>query len=468
MISGMRADRFPGEPMPPPSPEDETHGIPLHSLIQFNHSDLIITIAHDPMKHNSTKLLSILAAVAGTISVVRAETEFFTYTDGNLILGFQATSGQGSSQNVFFNLGKATDFRDNGNQGLLGNIGATLTATYGSDWYDRADLWFGVIANLNHQPNPPLIGSRQPVDGDPSRTFYISRAASVPGAASLIPAATYPPDILGIAGNKLRGLEQVLTPTSDGTGWKLSSTNEAERGIFKEEDGAGVLSLAIQEHATAWNNSWTEWNPTPGAAFSVITGGIQQNFGKGGSATYVDVQRVLATNTGASPTGVVGGGTYETTISISPAGAITSLTSSPPTSAYTTWIDMFNPPLTNPADRAAGADPDNDGYSNLAEFVLGGSPTASSQSIAPTLDTSGANFVFAFTRSAESKDEVGVVFQYGSSLTGWTDVTVPTADGVSVIEAATVTVSGTSVSVSVPKTSAVGGKLFGRLEFNLP
>jgi len=422
------------------------------------------------MKHNSTTLLSILAAVAGTVAAVRAETEYFTYTDGNLILGFQATSGQGTSQNVFFNLGKATDFRDNGNQGVLGNIGATLTATYGTGWYDRDDLWFGVIANLNQQPNPPAIGSRQPVDGDPSRTFYISRAASAPGAALLIPATTYSPDSLGIAGNALRGLEQVLTPTSDGTGWNLSSANEAERGIFKEEDGSGVLSLAIPQHATAWNNSWTKWNPTPGAAFTVLTGGIQQNFGKGGSATYVDVQRVLSTNTGAAPTGVVGGGTYETTISISPTGAITSLTSSPPTSAFSTWIDSFNPPLTNPADREANADPDEDGIDNLMEFVLNGNPSVSNPAILPTLDATGANFVFSFTRRADSAGEVAQVFEYSTDLVDWTTkapIAIPTTPGVSGF----VTVGASSgtppnevqaVSISIPKGSDT--KLFGRLK----
>lgn len=417
------------------------------------------------MKHYHTTLLSILAAAAGTVSAVRAETEYFTYTDGNLILGFQATSGQGTSQNVFFDLGKATDFRDNGNQGVLGNIGDTLTATYGSDWYDRDDLWFGVIANLNQQPASG-IGSRTPVDGDPSRSFYISRAASAPGAALLIPAATYPPDALGIAGNALRGLEQVLTPTNDGTGWNLSSANEAERGIFKEADGSGVLSLAIPQHATAWNNSWTKWNPTPGAAFTVITGGIQQNFGKGGSATYVDVQRVLATNTGATPAGVVGGGTYETTISISPSGAITSLTSTPPSSAFNTWIDSFNPPLTNPADREENADPDDDGISNLMEFVLNGNPTVSNPAILPTLDATGANFVFSFTRRADSTAEVTQVFEYSTDLVDWTTkapIAIPTAPGVSGFVTVGATVGEVqAVSITIPKGS--DSKLFGRLK----
>jgi hypothetical protein len=419
------------------------------------------------MKLKYTALLSMITAVAGALSVARAEV--FTYTDGNLILGFQATAGQGTSQNVFFNLGKATDFRNNGSQGVLGNIGATLTATYGAGWYDRTDLWFGVIANLNQQPNPTAIGSRAPVEGDPSRTFYLSTPAAAPGAGLLIASATYPPDILGIAGNALRGLEQVLTPTADGTGWNLASANEAERGIMREADGSGVLSLAIPQHATAWNNSWTKWNPTPGAAFSVFTGGIQQNFGKGGSATYVDVQRVLATNTGAVPTGVVGGGTYETTISISAAGVITSLIASP-ASPFSSWIGGFNPPLTNSADREATADPDNDGTENLLEFVLNGNPSSPDTAILPVLGTSGADFVFSFTRRADSASEVSQVFEYSTNLVDWTTntpVTIPNtpgASGVVTVGASTGTAPNQVQAVTITIPKGTNTQLFGRLK----
>jgi hypothetical protein len=366
------------------------------------------------MKHNSTVLLSILAAGAGTISTVCAQTPppYFSYTEGNLILAFQATSGQGTSQNVFFNLGAATSFRDNGSQGVLGTIGATLAATYGPGWYARQDLWFGVIANLNHHPTSG-IGSRAAVSGDPSRTFYTSIPASAPGAGPLAVAGTYQPAALGLAGNTLRGMEQMLRPANgDGTGWNLTSSNFAERGIYREPDISGILSLTIPQHAVAWNNSWVQWNPNPGAvappesetvpydkpvpgpAVRVFTGGIsntagiQQNFGKGGSATYVDVQRILATNTGAAPTGVVGGGTYETTISISSTGVITSLIPSP----FTAWIDSFNPPLTNPSDRLLTADPDTDSATNLQEFGFGGNPTSGSDQgtlLAQTVDANG-------------------------------------------------------------------------------
>lgn len=420
------------------------------------------------MTPNKKSVIALLGAAAASLSIAQAE--IFTYTNGHLILGFQATGGTGASKNVFISLGAATSFRDNGNQGVLGNIGTTLSNVYGNAWYTRTDLHFGVVANLNQQPTSG-IGSRTPVDGDPSRTFYISTPAATPGTGLLAAANAYSPSSLGIAGNALSGMEQVLTPTVDGTGWILADPDPLKQGLQKEADGAAILDQILTQHATAWNNGWTVWNPTPGgAAFSTFGGGIQQNFGKGGSATYVDVQRVLSTNTGASPTGVVGGGTYETTISISSAGVITSLTSSPPSSAFSTWIGTFNPPLTNPADREAGADPDQDGIENLLEFVLAGNPTQSNPAIVPTLDALGANFVFSFTRRADSAGEVTQIFEYSTNLIDWTSnppVMIPTTPGTSgVVTVGTSTGTAPNevqaVTITIPKGS--NAKLFGRLK----
>lgn len=113
-------------------------------------------------------------------------------------------------------------------------------------------------------------------------------------------------------------------------------------------------------------------------------------------------------------------------------------------------------------------DPDNDGIDNLLEFVLNGDPTVSDPSILPSLDASGSNFVFTYTRRDDSlSPETTQTFQYGSDLVGWTNVIVPA--GNATVGAATITVTdGTpadTVEISIPKTEALGsGKLFGRLQ----
>lgn len=233
----------------------------------------------------------------------------FTFTNGDLILGFQATSGTGSTTNVFFNLGSGTSHRDTPSLGPIGNISTTLTAVYGANWYTRSDLWFGVIGNLNSNANTG-IGAAPAVNGDPSRTLYVSTATVNPGEGQLYAAASYPGAALASAETALSGMETMLV------------------GLNTNPDGSATLNQATQP--VEWSNGWSTWNPFvsggQAAAFNnVLTGGIQQNFGKATSVTSVDLQRVLSTNTGAVPTGVLGGGTYETTFAIGSNGSISAI-----------------------------------------------------------------------------------------------------------------------------------------------
>ena len=234
----------------------------------------------------------------------------FPFVNGDLILGFQAAGGTGSDKNVFVDLGPAVNFRDNPALGTRASINATLTAAYGANWYSRTDLYCGVIGNLNFGPNSGF-GAQQPVNGDSSRTFYVSTPAATPGQGVLIPAATYTPSALGIAGNNLSGTEGILT------------------GLTIEADGSAILDQTIKP--VEWNNGWTNWNPTSQpVSYGAFSGGIQQTFGMVGSKTYLDVQRILAYSTGASPAGVVGGGAYATTIAISSAGVVSAQNAVPP------------------------------------------------------------------------------------------------------------------------------------------
>lgn len=253
------------------------------------------------------------ALLAGLLTI-HAHAAPFQFNDGDLILGIRASSGTGSTKNVFLNLGSGVSHRDNGNLGKLADIGATLASVYGADWYDRGNLYFGVIGNLSPS-SASGFGSAPPVNGDPSRTFYISAPTSAPGASELIAEGSYVSAALGSAGTKFSGMEQMLVGTTE------------VAGLDQRSDGTAILDQGLQP--VQWNNGWTAWNPVSGAAFDVFSGGIQQSFGKGGSATVVDIQRILATNTGANPAGTVGGGTYETSISISSSGVVTAFTPLP-------------------------------------------------------------------------------------------------------------------------------------------
>lgn len=287
----------------------------------------------------------------GTIKVRRAP---FVFDNGDVVLGFQATSGEGSDKNVFFRLGSSIELRDGLVTGTIGNIGNTLAATFGANWYSRTDLYCGAFGNLNSDSPSGAFGT-PPVAGDPSRTFYLTKPATFPKEGDLIPADSYVSSALGSIGTKYTGMESMLAT------------------LLAEPDRSTVLSQAAKP--VEWNNSWTLWNPVPGPAFDNISGGIQQNFGKPTSSTYLDLQRMLATNTGASPTGVAGGTTFVTTISISSTGAISLASASP----FQNWLASF-PSLTDPSDLLTTADPDGDSVSNIEEFAFGGNPANASDS----------------------------------------------------------------------------------------
>ncbi len=116
----------------------------------------------------------------------------------------------------------------------------------------------------------------------------------------------------------------------------------------------------------------------------------------------------------------------------------------------------------------AGDDFDKDGLSNLLEYALNGNPSVSNTSILPKLTVTPTDFEFTYSRLDLSLADTAQTFQYGSTLTGWTSILIPAGPGVSSVGIATVTISDTgstdAVKVSIPKSAASGGKLFGRLQ----
>jgi len=387
-----------------------------------------------------------LLAVASFLALPSVATAAWNFPNGNLLLGVQATGGSGATKNVFFNIGSGTAFRDGQITGVVGNINADLSAAFGSNWYTRSDVHFGVIGNLNSGPNPPTFGGLAAVNGDPSRTFYVSIAASTPGSGSLFTGVTS--NALGAAGNNFAGQETMvlsLSPTASGA------------AVLDSSDSVG------------WANGWTTWNPPSGAAYGTFSGSIQNSFGQAGTTTYVDVQRILSTNTGASPAGTVASGTYEGSVGITSTGDIV-VTVGGTATPFETWALTF-PALDTPAKRLPSADPDNDGSTNLMEFLLNGDPSVSDPSILPHLNLNGSNFVFSFNRRDDAETGSTLIFQYGSNLSGWTDVVIDNDGGV--VGSANVGVAENStnpdaITVTLPTSVAVGGRLFGRILYTQP
>ncbi|MFO1483463.1 MAG: PEP-CTERM sorting domain-containing protein [Verrucomicrobiaceae bacterium] len=241
------------------------------------------------MQFKSKHLLTMLV-VAG-ISAAALPARAATFAAGDLLLGFRATGGTGSSSNLIVNLGQAdTVFRDaTSNIASVVDIGSLLTATYGSNWADRSDLFWGVVgvrtaSSLNSS-----------VDGDPQRTNYV-------GA----PQTTYNPG------------------TQQSTAWNYpGSTSRGDIATAIVDLGimyaaaSGTTSAVVD---TTTPNSWTEQIVTD-SNFKLFSP-IEASSASGIDATGLDLYRILHTTTGASPTGTVGVGSWEGTFKISSSGVV--------------------------------------------------------------------------------------------------------------------------------------------------
>jgi len=220
---------------------------------------------------------SLYPAALGLALAGSVEAAAWPPVNGDLVLGVQATGGTGSTSNVLVNLGPAFQIRDNAEQGAVVNINAELTAAFGSNWFSRTDLWFGVAGNRS------AASSGAEVNADGTRVVYASRGASAPGSSVLF--SGYISSSLGVAG---LNIQSMVSGADD-----LSTR------------GKGVVTMTQAANPVSWFNSWKTWNPTPGAAFNIFTGGIQNNFGKAANATsFVDIQRL--TSTGVTREATVG------------------------------------------------------------------------------------------------------------------------------------------------------------------
>jgi autotransporter-associated beta strand protein len=150
-------------------------------------------------------------------------------------------------------------------------------------------------------------------------------------------------------------------------------------------------------------------------------------------------------------------------------------------------IALVGTPVSNPfeswtagsglagADAAANADPDRDGLDNAVEFVIGGQPNpanpdASSSVLAPRVSGDDNHLIFTYRRTdlAMSQPGIAIGVEYGSDLSGWT-AAVAGSGGILI----NVTDEGygpgiDKVEVSIPRSLAVGSKLFARLKVTIP
>jgi autotransporter-associated beta strand protein len=163
-------------------------------------------------------------------------------------------------------------------------------------------------------------------------------------------------------------------------------------------------------------------------------------------------------------------GTYSSgnTSFISGSGSL-EVTSGPAGDAFTTWASVNG--LDGSPGKEAGFDddPDGDSVANGLEWILGGNPLdGQSGGLVTTTATASGGLTLNFTRNEDAVGLATLIVEYNTNLGAtWQSATIgatssgPDANGVTV----TINTAATpdAVTVNIPASNAVAGKLFGRL-----
>lgn len=241
--------------------------------------------------HNLAGLLAIAGAFALISNPANAA---IVYADGDLILGFRASGGQGASTDYLVDLGSAATFltsiANNRVNLSLGPIGTDLVSLYGVNWSSRVDVLWSLSGVQKIAGN-----------GFGNNTMFATRSDSVDAPAGPLTNTTTPwtrPSSFG-AGTPAGKMQSMGQKYGVGTTGAVSGTDQME--------SASVSGALIQP--TSQINSYLSFQPggvntTGAAAFSyfVDANGIEGNFGSS-SALVLDLYRL---DTGSGPATFVG------------------------------------------------------------------------------------------------------------------------------------------------------------------
>jgi hypothetical protein len=211
---------------------------------------------------------------AALFAIVSANAATVNYSPGDLIIGFTTNSGTGAGQVVLVSLGSATALRDaTTNNFSITTIGVDLEGTFGANWYDRTDLYWGAIGVYNSVPEGATT------NGDLDGTVYVSRARTAVGTAG----------------------------TKNSTAWNTSNS-----GDDTALSGLGAMQTNFDGQTASDNNanvavfdknsvSWDKYNPPVAnanisfGAYSSTGLGIEQKFAAGSYGTMLgnDIEGAL-------------------------------------------------------------------------------------------------------------------------------------------------------------------------------
>jgi len=252
---------------------------------------------------------------AAALATVAAQSASAQFANGDLILSFQATGGQGSTSTVAANLGAGYSFRDlNSNSLNLINIGSLLTSTYGSSWFDRTDIYVS-LNGLRASGGSPVNGGGPVVNGDARNSTYVGYQRTSGDASTYTPwtattsqlqsagtqMSTYNSTVTTalasanqavIPASTVNTIEDFTTPNSAGVrlvNYNLYDANFLQQltsGVLFEKDSVGYEASLTLQRQNAYNGT------TGDLAGNVViqTGGVNTPVGTGSNEGFFAIR----------------------------------------------------------------------------------------------------------------------------------------------------------------------------------
>jgi hypothetical protein len=269
---------------------------------------------------NTFKRYAIFAAFSAVVTAVPVEAANSFYAPGDLILYFQQ---EGGSNTIYANLGSASTLYRGGTSGAADgvnqlnilNLNSTLTSAFGAGWASDTTIYSGLAGVFSNAQNSNVV------NGDPSRTVYVSASRSEVG--------------------------QVGTAASEGytipgdTGITAAATRIVQLATQFEINYDSLIATSPTSVSTIDNTNPFSSPGLQGPAFATFAGGVQQqgstgafgNFGDAGSTEFaLDLYRIVARTglAGQAADDVLRTGSYEGTVTIGTTGEVSFIANAVP------------------------------------------------------------------------------------------------------------------------------------------
>ena len=239
---------------------------------------LVLKLAHS--------LRSILSAAASFALIASGASAALPYNDGDILLGFRAAAGDGSTTCYLVRLGPATLFTGASGQVNvpLGNLKTDLANTYGADWSTRADLFWSVSGVQKASGN-----------GFPTNTMFASRPEQTPGTQSV----PWPRFSAFGAGPPVQKM-LIMSGEANQLGYNAGTSNA---GGLDQTESTNVTGGLFQ--STSSTNNYASFQPggtnsNTSSAFGVFANGIDGTFANGTSRSVLDFYK-LEPGSGSAP-----------------------------------------------------------------------------------------------------------------------------------------------------------------------